>query len=88
MSRISSLSAHHSLTEYGKESSSCFKMLTLFGTLHHYNDLNMTEGMRARANLKFFGRKISYETIFYLPEILDQFLNKDDHVRRSRAARY
>ena len=55
-------------------------MLTLPGTLHNYNDLNMTEGMRARVHSKFYGRKISYETIFNLPKILRQFLGKDDHV--------
>ena len=27
---------------FQKESSSCFDMLTSFGTLHYYNDLNMT----------------------------------------------
>ena len=58
---------------FQRESSSCFDMLTLSGTLHYYNDLNMTEGMRARAHSQFYGRKTSYETIFYLPEILGQF---------------
>ena len=53
-------------------------MLTLSGTLHNYNDLNMTEGMRARVHSQFYGRKISYETIFYLSDILDQFLGKDE----------
>ena len=52
-------------------------MVTL--TLHHYNDLNMTEGMKARTHSQFCGRKISYETIFCLLEIIDQFVDKDDH---------
>ena len=55
-------------------------MQTLSGTLHNYNDLNMTEGMKARVHSQLYGRKISYEIIFYLPEILGQFLDKDDHV--------
>ena len=55
-------------------------MLNLCGTLHHYNDLNTAEGMRARVHSQFYERKISYETIFYLLEILGQFLSKDDHV--------
>ena len=45
--------------------------------------LNMTEGMRARVHSQFYGRKITYETIFYLPEILGQFLDKDNHVIES-----
>ena len=63
-----------------REYSSCFDMLTLSGTLHNYNDLNITEGMRARVHSKFYGRKISCEAIIYLPEILGQFLGKDNHV--------
>ena len=51
-------------------------MLNLSGTLHNHNDLNMTEGMKARVHSRFYGRKISYETILYLPEILGQFLGK------------
>ena len=51
-----------------------------FGILHHYNDLNMTEGMGARVNLQFYRIKMSYETIFYEPEILSQSLDKDDHL--------
>ena len=31
-------------------------------TFHHYNDLNMTEGMKARVYSQFHGRKISCET--------------------------
>ena len=79
MFRISSLSANHFLIEYGQkdelktlvlhlESSSCFDMLTLI------------EDMRARAHSQLYGRKITYETIFYLPEILGQFLDKDDPI--------
>ena len=34
-----------------KESSSCFDMLTLFDTLNHYNDLSMTESMKACKSL-------------------------------------
>ena len=55
-------------------------MLTLSDTLHNYNYLNLAEGMRARVNSQFYGRKTSYETIFDLPEILGQFLGKDDHM--------
>ena len=52
-------------------------MLTLFGILHHYDDLNMTEGMRVRVHLQFDGRKISYEAIFYLP-VKDDQDDRDD----------
>ena len=55
-------------------------MLTLSGIPHHYNDLNMTEGVRERVHSQFYGRKMSYKIIFYLPEILGQFLDNDDHV--------
>ena len=51
-------------------------MSTLFETLRHYNDLNMTEGMSATVHSQFYGRKISYEAVFYLPEILCKFLDK------------
>ena len=54
-------------------------MLTLSGTLNHYNDLSMTEDMRARVHSQFYGRNTSYEIIFYLLEILGQFLDKDNH---------
>ena len=40
----------------------------------------MAGGMRARVYSKVYVRKTSYETIFYRPEILGQFLDKDDHV--------
>ena len=59
---------------------------------NHYNGLNMTEGIRARVYLQFYGRKISFKTIFYLPKILSQFFDKDVDVPlispvRIRAAR-
>ena len=52
----------------------------LSGTHDHCNDLNMTEDMRARVHSQFYGRNISYETIFYLLEILGQFVDKENHV--------
>ena len=55
-------------------------MLTSFGTHHHYNDLNMAEGMRARVHLKFYGIKISCKINLYLLEILGEFLDKHDQV--------
>ena len=44
-------------------------MLTLSGTLHNYNDLNMTEGMRARVHSQFYGRKRSYESSIGKPGV-------------------
>ena len=55
-------------------------MLTSFGTHHHYNDLNMAEGMRARVHLQFYGIKLSYKINLYLLEILCEFLDKHDQV--------
>ena len=66
----------HTIQEY----SSRFDMQALFSILRHYNDLNMTGGMRARVQLQFYGRNMSYKTIFYLPKVLDRFFDKDDHV--------
>ena len=55
-------------------------MVTLSGTDDHYNDLKMTEYMRARVDSQFYGRNISYKTIFYVLEILGQFVDKENLV--------
>ena len=49
-------------------------------TLDLVTGLVLSEGMSARVHLQFYRRKISYKTIVYLPKILSQCLNKDDHV--------
>ena len=43
--------------------------------------------MKVRDHLQFYGRKKAYKTMLYLSEILNQVLDKDDHVIK-RAARY
>ena len=57
-----------------------YTQTTIKNVIKECSYLNMTEGVRARVHSQFYERKISYEIIFYLAEILGYFLDKDNHV--------